>query len=268
MDNNFTLPFLLRYDAWVLVVILFVLMIISIRLGVYYGKHRERKSEYQENPANSTIYGSILGLLAFILGFTFSMSGTRYENRHQAIVEEANAIGTAILRADVYPDSDRTVLRTHFKHYLQARIAYIEAGPDMNKIIAADKALAHHQALLWGHAIWFSKHNPSILISGQMLPWLTDMFDAAEFTRNAEIIRVPQSVVLMLFSLSLIGAFFLGYLSVGKGRFDWVTGIGFCLLSAIVIFITLDLDRPRRGLINMGASWYAITSQMSNFENQ
>ncbi|WP_276133466.1 hypothetical protein [Polluticoccus soli] len=268
MNDNLPLPFLLRYDAWVLVIILFLLMIVFIRLGAYFGRHRKRKEEYQDNPANSTVYGSILGLLAFILGFTFSMSGTRYENRHQAIVNEANCIGTAILRADIYPDSDRTILRTHFKNYLQARIDYIKAGPDLNKIAAADKALAHHQALLWGHAVWFSKHNPSILISGQMLPWLTDMFDAAEFTRNSEIIRVPQSVVIMLFSLSLIGAFFLGYLSVGKGRFDWVTGIGFCVLSSIVIFITLDLDRPRRGLIDMDASWYAIISQMSNFENQ
>lgn len=266
MNTDITLPFLLQVDAWVLISALFVLMIVSIRLGAYLGRHRSLKGEYQDNPANNTIFGSIFGLSAFMLAFTFGMSTTRYENRHQAIIAEANAIGTAILRADLYPDSDRTVLRTHFKNYLQSRIDYINAAADMDKILSAERSMAKHQALLWGHAVAFSKRNPNVVISGQMLPGLNEMFDSAEATRNSELVRVPQSVILMLFLLSLIAAFFVGYLSIGKGRFDWLTGTGFCLLSVLVIFITLDLDRPRRGAINMEASWYSITSLMSMFE--
>jgi hypothetical protein len=268
MYHNVKLPFLLETDAWVLISILFVLMIISIRLGAYLGKHRRLKTEFQDNPANATIYGSIFGLSAFLLAFCFSMSSTRYENRHQAIITEANALGTAILRADLYPEADRIIMRKHFKNYLQARIDYITAGPDIKKIIAAEGAQAIHQALLWEHAVGFSKRNPSVIISGQMLPGLNETFDMAEATRNSELIRVPETVVVMLFILSVIAAFFVGYLSIGKGLFDWLTGVGFCLLSSLVIFVTLDLDRPRRGLIQMKASWYSITSLMNMFEDQ
>src|ERR1044071_4684662 len=141
MNNDYTLPFLLQLDAWVLISILFALMIISIRLGTYLGRHRASKSEYEDNPANSTIYGSIFGLSAFMLAFTFGMSTTRYENRHQAIIAEANAIGTAILRADLYPDSDRIILRQHFKNYLQSRIDYISATAAIDKIKAAERAI-------------------------------------------------------------------------------------------------------------------------------
>lgn len=268
MSNSVTLPFLLRVDAWILVSVLFILMVVLIRVGAYLGRHQFLKDEYQQNPANSTIYNSIFGMLAFLLAFTFGMSGTRYESRRQVIIVEANAIGTAILRADLYPYADRLALRRYFKQYLQARIDYIMAGADLDKIHAADRARDNSEALLWGHAIAFSKENPSVIISGQMVPGLNHMFDSATVTRNSELMRVPQSIVIMLFALSLIAAFFVGYISIGKGRLDWFTSVGFCFLTSLVIFITLDLDRPRRGLIQMEGSWQSIISLMTQLEDQ
>jgi hypothetical protein len=192
--------------------------------------------------------------------------GNRYDARRQAVIVESNAIGTAILRAGVYPDSDRIVFRNDFKNYLQARIDNITAGPDITKRISADKQASLYASRLWNHATQFSQKNSSVIISGQMLPALNDMFDSATTTIYSELMRVPESIVLMLFALSLIVAFIIGYISVGKGRFDWITAAGFCLLSALVLFITLDLDRPRRGLIQLDTSHQAIISLMDQFE--
>ena len=268
MNNEFNSSLLFRTDAWLLVSILFILMLVCIAVGSAWGKKQKAKFEYYENPANNTVYGAVFALLAFLLAFTFGMSGNRYDARRQATIEEANAIGTAILRTGLYPDSDRVVFRNDLKNYLQARIDYITAGTDISKQIKADKQASLYASRLWDHALQFSQKNPSVIISGQMIPALNDMFDDATTNTYNELMRVPDSIVIMLFILMLICAFFIGYISEGKGRFDWYTGTGFCLLSALVLFITLDLDRPRRGLIQLDTSSQSIILLMDQFDKK
>jgi hypothetical protein len=266
MNNQYNSSLLFRMDAFLLVFILFFLMLVSIALGSAWSKKQKANLEYYENPANNTIYGAVFALLAFLLAFTFGMSGNRYDARRQATIQESNAIGTAIMRTGLYPDSDRVVFRRDIKNYLQARINYITAGSDITKQIKADSLTSYFASSLWDHALQFSKENPSVIISGQMLPALNDMFDSANTNTYNELMHVPESIVIMLFTLMLVCAFFIGYISVGKGRFDWFTGVGFCLLCSLVLFITLDLDRPRRGLIQLDTSRLAITSLMIQFE--
>src|SRR5664279_6549101 len=78
--------------------------------------------------------GSLLGLTALLLSFTFGMSSTKYETRRQHIVSETNEIGTSILRCDMYPDSVRNILRADFKNYLETRINYYIAGDNEEMI--------------------------------------------------------------------------------------------------------------------------------------
>ena len=268
MNNQFNASLLFRIDAFLLVSILFFLMLICIRIGSAWGKKQKSKLEYYENPANNTIYGAVFALLAFLLAFTFGMSGNRFDARRHATIEEANAIGTAILRTGLYPDPDRAIFRNDIKNYLQARIDYLTVGTDVAKQIKADSQALFYASALWDHALQFSQKNPSVIISGQMIPALNEMFDDATTTTYNELMRVPDSIVIMLFTLMLICAFFIGYISEGKGRFDWYTGIGFCLLSALVLFITLDLDRPRRGLIKLDTSLQSIVLLMDQFDKK
>jgi len=264
----YKVSFFLSIDTWLLVIILLLLMLACIKLGEAFARRRRARLEFPDNPANSAINGAVFGLLAFLLAFTFSMSGNRYDDRRQASIVEANAIGTAILRADLYPDSLRQAFLADFKNYLQARIDNFAAGPNIEAIKTADKQAAVFAARLWSRATGFAHVNPSPVISGQMIPALNDMFDSATSNTFSELIRVPTSIVFMLFALSLISSFFMGYISVSKGRFDWFTGAGFCVLTSLVIFITLDLDRPRRGLIQLDTSHGAIISLMNQFEQQ
>lgn len=264
--DAYKMPFLLRIDIWELVITLFALMLIFMSLGSGIARKRHTDGEHDENPANTTVYSAVFGLLAFLLGFTFSMSGNRYDSRREASIAEGNAIGTAILRADLYPDSERIAFREDFKHYLQGRITSISSGTNSEQMIQADASVSLYAARLWKRATQFSHANPSVVISGQMIPALNTMFDSATSNTYSERMRVPQNIVIMLFMLSVISAFFVGYLSVGKGRFDWLLGTGFCLLTSLVIFITLDLDRPRRGLIRLDTSHEAIISLMEQFK--
>ncbi len=88
---------------------------------------------------NAEISSSLLGLLALILGFTFAMAGSRYENRKNNLIDEANCIGTAILRADIYPDSLKNEFKKDFKSYLNSRRDYYLLDNDEQKLTASLK---------------------------------------------------------------------------------------------------------------------------------
>ena len=267
IDHNFLSP-MYWLNAWQLSLILVILMIVCIRLGSKVGKQRLKEEGYVDNPANTTVFGSVFGLLAFLLAFTFNMSANRFDERTQASITEANNISITILRADLYPDSDRIAFRRDIKGYLQARIENITAGTDFTKINAADATAFSYKNKIWRRATWYLKAGNNALTSDLMITALNAMFESASTNEYTELLRVPQSIVAMLFVLSLVSSFFVGYLSVTKGKFDWFSGIGFCFLSALVIFITLDLDQPRRGLIQHETSHQAIISLMDEFKNE
>src|SRR5688572_28833992 len=115
--------FIFQTDAWLLILGLLVLMLISVYAGVQF--HRRRPGITKEKKeSRGAIMSAMLALFAFLLAFTFGMSGSRFDHRRQVVVNEANALGTAILRADLYPDSQRVAFRNDFQQYVEARIAY------------------------------------------------------------------------------------------------------------------------------------------------
>lgn len=135
-------------DTWLICLIVLILMILCIWLGAGIGK-KKFHGEYAENQANKTIIGSVFGLFAFLLAFTFGMSGARFESRRSVAIVEANAIGTAILRADLYPEPERTGFRTDFKKYLQARVDYFTSPWDDTGMKAIKTREAEAAKNLW-----------------------------------------------------------------------------------------------------------------------
>ena len=246
-----------RTDALVIVGCLFVLMLLAIFAGLKTGKARLLRNQ-EENSGNQTVVASLFGLLGFLLAFTFGMSGGRFDNRREAVVKEANAIGTALLRADLYPSADKDAFRKDFKIYIEARIQYFEAGRDAAKMNKAIKDAETTGKLLWDRATRLAQDKENIVQTNQMIPALNDMFDSATSRNIGEKARVPDSIVIMLFIMSVTSAFYVGYSAAGKGRLDWFIITGFCLLTAVVIYITLDLDRPRRGIIKVDSSQQAM----------
>ncbi|MFI5155430.1 MAG: hypothetical protein ACHQEM_04570 [Chitinophagales bacterium] len=263
---GYTNSFLYQTDAAILVSLLFIGMLILIRLGSILGRRRDRKDPQKQAIENTTILAAIFGLFAFLLGFTFSMSGNRYELRRLSAVKESNAIGTAILRADLYPAEERLAYRADLKAYTQTRIDYYYSGSDTKKMDSASQMTKKLGLILWNRAATNAKNSTSIFPGNLIIPSLNEMFDAASSNDAGEKFRVPDPIVVMLFSLCLVCAFFIGYYSSYIGRYDTLITLGYCVLCALVIYITLDLDRPRSGLITHQISHQAILDLRSMFD--
>ncbi|PWB27171.1 hypothetical protein [Flavobacterium sp. HTF] len=249
-------------EAWMIALLLFILMLISSYIGKLTGNHIRKKTGTEEKLPETS---ALIALLFFLLAFTFGMSGDRYDSRRKVVVEEANIIGTAILRSDLYPDSTRILFRNDFKDYVETRISYYEVGADVKGIFKADSLSQIISAKLWKRASTLSKDPANLAATQQMIPALNDMIDITTTRLSGEKAKVPQSILVMLFFLAMIIAFYGGYSEGRKGKIDWLVQIGFCVLVSLVVLFTLDLDRPRRGFVNLDTPNQTIIDLRKNF---
>ena len=241
-----THTFLNDLDTWHIVIVLFFSMLAAVWIGYKIGL-KKTKSENK----NAEISSSLLGLLALILGFTFAMAGSRYENRKNNLIDEANCIGTAVLRADIYPDSLKNEFKKDFKLYLNSRRDYYLLDNNEQKLTASLQQSAFTSEKLWSRAAFYAKNKDYFIQSTMMLPALNAMFDSASKSNMVLNSKVPETIVYLMLAFSIIISFFIGYNCGLEKKINTKFITGFCFLICIVIFITLDLDRPRRGLITL-----------------
>ncbi len=243
------LSFLQSASTVLIAITLFILLIVFYLFGF-----RIRGRVVKSNPEQTIedlgqINGTLLGLLALLLAFTFSMSNSRFDTRRQLVIEEANNIGTAILRTDIYPDSMRQLLRSHLKDYVEARIAFYQAGMDVEKTVDAYKKAGEISNNIWSIAASYAKKDNITTRTSELIPALNAMIDITTTRRAAGESTIPDSIMYFLFALCLCSAFLLGYDH--KNKFDWIVVIGFAIMLSSTVFTIIDMDRPRSGLINM-----------------
>ncbi len=233
-------------DAVYIVIILFFSMLAAVWIGY---KMASKNSE--TSTMGSELLSPLLGLLALLMAFTFGMSNSRYDDRKNNLIDEANCIGTALLRADIYPDSLKMEFKKDFKTYLDSRRDFYTLGNDEPKINASLKKSAEMSDKLWNRASFYAKDKDYFIQSNMMLPALNDMFDSAFKSNVVFNSKVPETIVYLLMIFSVVISMYIGYKSGLEKKIERNFILGFCLLICVVIFITLDLDRSRRGLIKI-----------------
>src|SRR5262245_26884722 len=121
----------MRLDAipiWVVFVGTIVIVLVAIEAGYLLGRAMHRRSDEEKESPVSAIAGSILGLAAFMLAFTFGIVAERYDARRALVREDAVALRTAWQRADFLPDTDRAEAKTLLRQYVDVRVQYAEKG--------------------------------------------------------------------------------------------------------------------------------------------
>jgi hypothetical protein len=248
MDTSF----LSGISSTTIVVVLVLLMVFFYWFAFKITAYLNKKSHGIEIKHIGTIQGSLLGLLALILAFTFNMSVTRYDQRREVVIEEANDIGTAILRSDLYPDSSRAEFRKDFKEYVEARILYYEARTDIKTIQTTLDKSDIISKRIWKRAALLSLDPNAIVRSNQMIPALNSMIDVVTSRDALRTANVPDAVLWLLFSLCLIGSFVVG-LGSNQDKISWIVIWSFAIMMAVSVYFVLDLDRPRQGIITNDA---------------
>ena len=157
--------------------IIFLLILLFNWFGFKFKKWQLEKYPGKVSGDLGSVEGSMLGAMALLLGFTFSIAISKFESRREIVIEEANDIGTAILRCDMYPDSVRNPLRSDFKEYIETRIAYYTAGNDEEKIKQEIAKAAEISGRIWKRVALQSQKPNTLAVTAQMIPAVNAMIN-------------------------------------------------------------------------------------------
>ena len=254
------------HNSLLIVGILLLGLLAFVEVGYTLGRRMDSVPESMRAQIN-TIQGSMLGVLALLLGFTFSLALQRYDIRSAAVVEEANAIGTSLLRASLLPEPAGAEAHDLLRDYLQLRVQAASLSLDLDEERAAVLRQSNQTfEALWQHAARTAQQNPNPVTTGLFVQSLNDLIDAYG-TRDAALERhVPEVVLFLLFITFLMAACIVGYASgLARHRASFATYILVALI-AFLVFIIIDLDRPRRGLIEV--SQQPLVSLLESLEQR
>ncbi len=239
-------------NSVVIAVGLFLLILLANELAYRFGRREAASANDGLTTQTNAIQAGILGLLALLLGFSFNMALQRFDARSAAVIEEANAIGTAWLRTALLPEADSRAVGLLLSEYVDLRLEAsrvdMASQEERGRIAKETQQL---QSRLWqvvtdGATAELSPAKASLVIQS-----LNQVFDAYG-SRQAQLDKhVPEVVLLLLFVIFIISGGILG-LAAGLGRGRPLTAtMSLAALIVLVIFIVIDLDRPRRGLIQV-----------------
>jgi hypothetical protein len=236
-------------SPFALVTIIFLLICLVGVLGNYFRKKWRKK--HPEITLQGRISSAAFGILSLLMAFTFSVAMSKFETQRRLIAQEGAYINTAILRCDIYPDSLRNLLRTDFKEYIEARIAYYNEL-DHEKSNAELKKAELISKRIWGKTVMQMQNSESAVRSAQMIPAVNNMMDIV-ITRDGEkISKVPMLVLWVLLIFMLIDGFVVGIEIFDKNK-PLVVMFANAIVMSLTLNLIIELHQPRTGLINLDA---------------
>lgn len=230
----------------------------ALWIGHRLGLRLTRRRTDQETPESvGLVAGALLGLLAFTLAVTIGIAERRFEDRRAAGLNEANAIGTAWLRARALAPEGAAIAAT-LEAYARARLAWAEAARGSQAIEARLAETERLQAQLWTEATALARARPDA-VTALLLDSLNTTFDMATTQRWAFRQQMPAELPWLLFALTLVTVGAIG-LQWGLRR-RWHPVLALMLLGAWTgcLVLIADLSSPRRGWVRVDLAPYHWT---------
>jgi hypothetical protein len=232
---------------WLFCLALILVLLASVECGFRLGSRAQRADGQQQTPQIGTLVGALLALLGFLLAFTFGMAGSRFDARKQLLLDEANSIGTAHLRAGLLPEPHRAEVRRLRREYLDVRLA-VRTLDDVPAAVAKSDDL-HRR--LWAEAEACTQKNPNP-VTAMFVQSLNELIDlhTKRLTTGLEY-RIPASILVMLGAVSILSMGVLGYHFGLAGSRNFTPTLILVLVFSAVLILIIDLDRPQQGMFSI-----------------
>jgi len=232
-------------------ILVFALGLISLWFSVYAGAFVARRSgklDDDERADLGVIVTAALTLLGLIIGFTFSMAVTRFNQRKDLEAAEANAIGTEMLRAELLPSGDAARVRQLLRTYLEQRVSFYTTRDEV-RIQQIKMSIGRMQTDLWSALLDYSTSKPTplalLVVSG-----MNDVFNTQAYTQASWWNRIPTAAWVLMGAIATFCGCLLGYTS-RKPQGEARRALAFSLIVATSFFLIADIDSPRGGAIRV-----------------
>jgi hypothetical protein len=236
---------------------LFVAMVFLTLSGHRYGRRRIVVFGEATGQDVVAVEGAIFALLGLLIAFTFTTAYSRLDARRDLIVQEVNAIGTAYLRLGLLPIEDQPALRIGFREYVDSRIQMWRKLKDIPAALEEIALSVKLQNEIWSQAVIASEGNQAARML--LLPALNEMIDITT-TRLSKIISHPPPLVYVtLFTLALLSAWLVGNSMAKSPVLSWPHVIGFAAMIAFAVYVILDTEFLRYGLVRLDTAYELLT---------
>jgi hypothetical protein len=229
-------------------------MLIMLEGGRWLAVKGRSKEVDGERSNSGAIEGAVFALFGLLMAFTFSGAALRFNEKRMLIAEEANTVETAYLRLHLVPDAEPK-LQDLFRRYVDSRLETYRKMPNMKAVsleLANSKKI---QEQIWSEAVAATRLPGSHPAAGWLLlPALNNMIDITTTRTMALQMHPPRIIYALLFGLGLICSLLAGYrMATGQKR-SWLHILGFTVITVIVVYVMLDIEYPRAGLIRLEAA--------------
>ena len=239
-------------------IVLFLGMLILLETGRRLGVRRRPKESEGERGSLGTVEGAVFALFGLLMAFTFSGAASRFNEKRMLIAEEANDIETAYLRLELVPQA-QPKLQELFRRYVDSRLEIYHRLPNMTAAALEMANSKRIQAEIWTDAVAATRVGGAHPAAGWLLlPALNNMIDITTTRKMALQQHPPRIIYVLLFALGLICSVLAGYrMSTGQHR-SWLHILGFTVITVTVVYVMLDAEYPRAGLIRLESADQAL----------
>jgi hypothetical protein len=238
-------------------VLSFLVLWLSTRIGVFF-RGRHGNLDEQEREDFNLILAATLTLLGLIIGFSFSMAISRYDQRKNYEEEEANAIGTEYLRADLLPATDAAKVKTLLTSYLDQRLLFYRVRYE-SQLGPIDSETARLQSELWSAVQTSAEVQPTPL-AALAVSGMNDVLNSQGYTQAAWWNRIPIAAWGLMAMIAICSNVLLGYgMRRTQGKFQLLLVLP--LIVSISFLLIADIDSPRGGIIRVRPKNLASLSQ-------
>jgi hypothetical protein len=242
------LAWLSGMDIYILYPVTVVLIEASAELGNWIGlRFHTAKAE---NADVGTLATATLGLLALLVAFSISMAESRYDERRNIVLQEANAIGSTANFALMLPEPAQQPILRLLRDYAAIRIE-LGVPYDPAKLQQDIARSLDIQSRLWQQAVTVTAGNPQSLPAYRFVASLNEMNNIHESRLTTLRNTVPLAVHCMLVGTAMVAMGFTGFNAGTFGTRRRPTTMLMSLMIAMLIMLVVDLDRPERGLIQV-----------------
>lgn len=229
-------------------VCLFLGMLAFMELGRRIGLGRISSDPEGFSKGVGAIEATTFALLGLLIAFAFSGAASRLDTRRHLMVEEANAIATAYVRAKMLPQEAQQRLGERFRRYVDIRLELSRNFSDPLTYGKDRAMMATVQSEIWNEAVSACKNQDSQATTMLLLPAINRMIDMSTARASDTRMRPPETIFLMLGVLAIISSMVAGYRMAGQKKRSWLHTLGYCAIVALAVYVILDLEQPRLGL--------------------
>ncbi len=237
-----------NFPIWAVYLGTVAVVLVAAEIGFRIGIWLQRRDPSAETPMTGIVVGGMLGLMAFLMAFAIGIVIDQHNGRKAMVITEANAVGTAYLRADFLDEPDLTASRNLLREYVEVRLA---AASDLTLLESATTRSEEIHGELWSIVKDNIRQGKESDIMALYVESINEVIDVHALRLAAVNLRLPRLLGAVLYAATVLSFLLVGVANSADGKRDFAALLLFTLAFVAVLMILVDLDRPQEGLLTV-----------------